>query len=149
MQPASVPSAYDANCEAGEDQSFNRGDTLGQPSPATCLPAYDAGGRAGQAGRGWIKASTTGRHPEAAADFHPTPPMHILSHVVTHAYCPIVTRIIIDARVHPPSSQPSIDRFLKLMLGVAVTCSNKQTFIDKIQVTPTLAMADDEDGWHC
>ena len=46
------------------------------------------------------------------------------------------------------SSQPSIDRFLKLMLGVAVTCSNKQTFIDKIQVTPALVMADDEDGWH-
>ena len=26
-----------------------------------------------------------------------------------------------------------VSRFLKLMLGVAVTCSNKQTFIDKIQ----------------
>ena len=38
----------------------------------------------------------------------------------------------------PWSSGPPTDglssRFLKLMLGVAVTCSNKQTFIDKIQV---------------
>ena len=32
------------------------------------------------------------------------------------------------------------------MLGVAVTCSNKQTFIDKIQVTACVAV--NIDGWH-
>ena len=32
------------------------------------------------------------------------------------------------------------------MLGVAVTCSNKQTFIDKIQVTACVAF--NIDGWH-
>ena len=32
------------------------------------------------------------------------------------------------------------------MLGVAVTCSNKQTFIDKIQVTACDAV--NIDGWH-
>jgi len=39
--------------------------------------------------------------------------------------------------VIPPDSEElsteMVARFLKLMLGVAVTCSNKQTFIDKIQ----------------
>ena len=54
--------------------------------------------------------------------------------------------VIIDT-IEGSSTYISIDRFLKLMLGVAVTCSNKQTFIDKIQVTPApfqwLMMMDD------
>ena len=44
------------------------------------------------------------------------------------------------------TSQYCKSRFLKLMLGVAVTCSNKQTFIDKIQVTACVAV--NIDGWH-
>ena len=62
----------------------------------------------------------------AAADFHP--PLHI---VVVRS----LSLVIIDTS-EGSSTYISIDRFLKLMLGVAVTCSNKQTFIDKIQVTP-------------
>ena len=123
------------------------GEILGQPTcvkpPQSHLPVVSCLCMmhiAGRAGWGRIKA-LSGRHPEAAADFHPAPPF---------AYCcPILTR---HNRYEGSSTYISIDRFLKLMLGVAVTCSNKQTFIDKIQVTPApfrWLLSANEDGWHC